>query len=190
MDRVTDILKRNGLRGDIPYMTPEQQEYYMNRGTQIHAACCMVDRGTLIWEKLDPRIVGHVRAYEKFLHDAQPELLASELEVVSKKYDYMGHLDRVFRIGKGKVVCDLKTGTVDLATRLQTIAYRMAYTHPIATCNRMGLALHENGTYRAHWWIGPALDGVDRNGWLACLSGNEWELDKWKQIVGWKEKKG
>lgn len=186
MERVTDILKRNGLRGDIPYMTPEKQEYYMNRGTQIHAACCMVDAGTLDWDALDTRIVGHVRAYEKFLRDVQPELVASELAVSSKKHGYIGHLDRVFRIGKGKVVCDLKTSTVDLATRLQTLAYRLAYKQP--TCQRMGLALHDNGTYRAHWWIGHAIDNVDMNGWLACLSGNEWELEKWKQIVGWKEK--
>ena len=185
MRRVTDILRDAGLREDMAWMTPEQQDWYKNRGTQIHAATVMVDRGTLDWDALDGEIVGHVRGYEKFIKAVTPIVCAVEKEVICVKHDYLGHLDRVYRIGGVPVVCDIKTTTCDLTTRLQTMAYKMAARQG---GRRMGLALHSDGTFRAYWYIEPWADAVDTEGWLAAVNGDTAGIAKWKERVGWKDK--
>lgn len=187
MRRVTEILSDCGLRGDIPFVTAESQEFYFQRGTLIHKACCMVDSGTLDWDSLDPQIAGHVKAYAKFIDDVRPEVCESELKVSCKRLNYMGHLDRVFRICGVYVLCDLKTSSVDLATRLQTMAYRLAWNK--RRCARMGLALHANGTYKATYWRQAVDDTIDQAGWEhGCVPKNERQIAIWKARVGWKEK--
>ena len=186
MQRVTDILRDAGLRGDMPWMSEEDKQFYMDRGTQIHAATVMLDKGSLDWGSLDERIVQYVQAYAKFKALVNPIVLHSELEVVSRKHDYLGHLDRVFRIGRAAVVCDIKTSECDLATRLQTKAYAMAW-RPYGTCKRAGLALHKDSTFRLTWYTEPWAEDVDKAGWLAVLDGNGEEVERWKRKVGYAE---
>ena len=187
MQRVTELLQRAGLRGDMPWVSEADMEWYFQRGTMIHKATVLVDTGTLDWDALDTRIVGHVRAYQRFIDEVRPLVCESEQEVVSKKWDYIGHLDRVYRIAGRPVVCDIKTSAVDLPTRLQTMAYMLA-RHGGKRLARMGLALHSDGTYKATWWRSSIDYGIDMNGWvLGVLPNNPLEIRYWKRRVGMKE---
>ena len=187
MQRVTELLQRAGLRGDMPWLTEEQKKWYMRRGSMVHKATVFVDNKTLDWDALDTRIVGHVRAYQRFIDEVRPVVCESEQEVVSKTWDYIGHLDRVYRIAKQVVVCDIKTSTVDLPTRLQTMAYMLA-RRGSKKLARMGLALHADGTYKATWWRSHEEIATDMAGWvLGVLPNDPQEIRWWKQKVGMKE---
>jgi hypothetical protein len=172
----------------MPWLSPEDREWYYNRGTMIHKATVLVDSGTLEWSALDQNILGHVKAYQKFCDEVRPVVCETELEVISKQHGYFGHLDRVYRIGGVPVVCDIKTSKVDLPTRLQTLAYMLAYGKRRGKMlARMGLALHDDGTYKATWWRSAEELTVDMAGWiLGVLPNDQQEINYWKMKVGMK----
>lgn len=188
MRRVTELLQQAGLRGDMPWFTPEQRQYYLDRGTWVHKATILVDQRKFDWEAPEnAAFLGYALAYSAFLKAFCPVVLEYEQEVESSQYDYVGHLDRVYRIvGKKVVLCDIKTTEVDLATRLQTCAYQLARTGKFIS--RIGLALHGDGTFKTTWWDRVADWDVDREGWLTgVLPNNQEAVGKWKQRVGWTE---
>jgi hypothetical protein len=95
-----------------------------------------------------------------------------EQKVESKRHNYRGKLDRVFRgtrIWKGLILMDIKTSKADTATRLQTAAYRLAWREmnrqrPI---RRGSVELHKDGKYKCALYD---QDDYDEAGWLACLT--------------------
>ena len=101
--RVTDVLRAAGLRDGMRFKSDAERKWYFARGTAIHHATVLVDRGTLDWSTLDERIVPFVRAYEKFITTVRPVVLLTEHEVCGA--GVVGHLDRVYKIGNAKYLC-------------------------------------------------------------------------------------
>jgi hypothetical protein len=122
----------------------------------------------LDWTALDERIVPYCRAYEKFRSELHPEVLKSEHEVHGQ--GWIGHLDRVFMLGGKRVLCDIKTNEVDEATAIQTAAYSKGVRGIVL---RMGLALKDNGEYKATWF---EKDARDTAGWGAALGVAQWKV--------------
>ena len=177
MKHVTDILAECGFYQGFDRVPKKKRRFYMNRGKQIHVATAMLDRDELDWDSLDPRIVSHIEAYVRFRQETQAKPLEIELAVQNDDLGYCGTLDRIYDKSAlwptGRLLVDIKTTEADEYTRLQTMAYAMAYGKPI---KRGFVALRKDGTYRAGVYD---EDEVDKAGWMACL-----------QLVNWKERRG
>ena len=61
---VTSIIKDAGLMGWLP-----NDDYYLKRGTWVHEACALWDRGLLEESDLAPGLVGFVAAWKKYRAD-------------------------------------------------------------------------------------------------------------------------
>lgn len=179
MRHVTRILASCGLYKWAPGLSHEKREFYLHRGSMIHRATALYDEGLLDWYNLDKRIKPYVEAYKRFLAESGAKPLLIEQYVVNKKLGYCGTLDRIY--GKsalwptGRLLVDIKTTEATAVTRLQTMAYKLAYgaRRPIA---RGFVALRKDGTYKAGIYTEGA---VDKAAWMACL-----------QLVNWRERTG
>ena len=171
--RVTEVLRLANIR---PPLSVKDAEWYLNRGTQIHAATVLIDKGQLDWEKTHPDLLPYCRAYAKFLDVVRPKVIATEQEVIGN--GYVGHLDRVYQIGRKRYVCDIKTNAPDIATRIQTMAYLQAWK---GKAGRMAVGLFDTETYQVEWYR-EEDDAPD----LACWQG-AWKVAQWKIRNGVKE---
>jgi hypothetical protein len=158
LPHVTDILKAAGLI-DSTWFNPLARD----RGTALHLATALVDDRDLDRSSLDPSIVGCVEAYEKFLSEMAPTILATEEAVEHLAFRYCGTLDRrvilttapdFHRAG----VLDLKRGGPAPWHPVQLSAYANCLTGPQVKWN---LYLSETGRYRlvehpatdGAWWV-------------------------------------
>lgn len=173
MIHVTQVLSNCGIRGDWPkHFSKEDQEFYLRRGSMIHLATDLYDKDKLDWATLDERIVPYIEAWKKFRLEMGGKVLASELPVKNKKYNYQGKLDRIISkcalYPTGLLLIDIKTTAIDIATRLQTMAYMMAQNRK---AKRGAVALQSDGNYKVQIFEDDASDKV---GWIACLQLNNW----------------
>ena len=92
-----------------PFIAP----WYLTRGKMVHDATALIDRGTLDWQDLDPRLAPFCQAYQIFRDSTRPIILASELIVVAADYSHGGRLDRVYQFPDRErpVVADIKVGS-------------------------------------------------------------------------------
>ena len=179
--RVTQVLSAVGFRQWPDCISQADREYYLNRGTQIHHACELYDRGTLDMSSVDERIAGFLMGWVKFRNQIGGKILAIEMEVSNKSLGYKGRLDRIIgpsAICKQPVVADIKTNEADVYTRLQLAGYRLALRRK--NVKRMSVSLFENGTYKAEVYDD---DKKDEQTWTFCVGVASW-LQKHKQIKG------
>lgn len=127
LPRVTEILVRVGL-ATYPSHRPDQA-WYMSRGQALHLAIELDATGELDEDDLHPEIAGAFSAYRKFCGNTQHVAWHSELEIVSERLGYQGHLDRVGLVGGVPTIIDWKiAATVDERTvTLQLAGYDLLY---------------------------------------------------------------
>lgn len=171
---VTAILSECGLREWPAGVPVEQREFYLQRGSAIHKATALLDKGTLDWSKLDDRILPYVRAYERFRKEMGGTVIATELQIENKALGYVGTLDVIIKgcalYPSGNVLFDKKTTQADVFTRLQTTGYVLGQKKKL---KRGFIALRSDGTYRAGIYDNDASDKV---AWIACV-----KLANWKE---------
>lgn len=174
MIHVTDILAECGFYQGFERVPEHLREFYLQRGKMVHAATALFDRGYLDWDSLDDRILPYVEAYRCFLLEKRAVPLEIELAVQNDEPGYCGTLDRIYDKSAlwstGELAVDIKTTEAAPVTRLQTMAYALAYGKPI---KRGFVALKKDGTYDADVYD---TDEADKAAWLACL-----------QVVNWKK---
>jgi len=98
-----------------------------NKGTRVHGLAEKLVHGEDI--EVPPELSGHVNAYLDFLEQLDPEPVAVEGVVISRKYRYMGTFDLLAHIdGLGLALLDIKTSRTGIfpETALQIAAYRYA----------------------------------------------------------------
>lgn len=161
---VTSILKSAGLI-DLEWAT----QWHLDKGQAIHKAMELYVLGRLDWTTVDPRILGYVRAGEKFLKDAECELSKAEpeVEVCSRRYGYAGKVDLVAELFGRRMLCDYKSGGLG-AVGLQTAGYEMAYRECMGgkpLLGRIALQLKSDGKYK----MKQLTDFQDYISWLECL---------------------
>ena len=173
LPRVTNVLSR---LTDWDAIDPYALEFARQRGTAVHAACDLADRGVLEWESVDPRILGYVMAWDRFRDSGGFTVLHSELTVASRKIHlYGGTLDRILLRDGTYFLVDIKTGAPTRATGPQLAAYEHSdevrgIAHPLK---------------RVAVWLRPALDPpytmisytdrADFEVFSACLTLHQWE---------------
>jgi hypothetical protein len=157
MDRVTEIIGGAGLGPDFSMVKSEVLEWARARGTALHAAIHYFHKGTLDEATIHEEWLGLFHAYLRFLAESGHEPVHSEIEVEHPTWKYVGHPDRIGRIGgfPGLAIIDWKaTSAFDPDyVRLQTAGYRLAWNamHPEAQVHKcFGLHLRKDATYRFH----------------------------------------
>ena len=145
LDGVTEILERSGI-ADYRF----SNEDAMTRGTYVHTATVLIDRGTLDWSALDDTLRPYCHAYQRFIEDKRPKILLSEKPMYHPQYLYAGTPDRVMEMDGAIILPDLKSGAPNRATAVQVSAYRelVKVSEGIDCRKCFSLHLRDDGTYR------------------------------------------
>ena len=145
---VTGILKDAGLLNYHGSST-----YHMDRGSMVHKATEMIDRGTLDWSSLDPVLMPYCEAYAKFCSSVNMDtLLLSEKPMYHPQHLYAGTPDRIVKMNGFTSLIDIKSGATHPATTLQVGGYWDLVTAQedlvIHISKAFVLYLRDDGTYR------------------------------------------
>jgi len=159
---VGKILESVGV-SDFSFIPTADRERYFTRGKYVHLAMELLLRGGLNWDTVDERILGYVKAGEKFLLDTGFKAICIEKPLYHPIWDYCGTSDTVGIMAGREVVVDWKSGQVTAGVKWQTAAYAELYNvNGIASpVERYGVELKENGKYRmSECWM-DTKDWVD-----------------------------
>jgi hypothetical protein len=119
---VTQVLS---ILSDFSMVDPAVLEAAADRGTKVHAAIDLDNRGELEEEALDPELAPYVTQWRRFLAESGFTVTASELRLYHKSLHYAGTCDTL--IGhRSSWVLDVKTGAVPRYVGAQLAAYQHA----------------------------------------------------------------
>lgn len=126
-------------------------KFHADRGTAVHKACELLDKGILDESSLDPEIEGYVEAYKKFLKEYEPGWVEIEKRGFNKQLFYAGTLDRAgFLTDSGAAVLDIKTGQKAKWHAIQLALYAMLLVeNQTPNTNLYGLYLKRDGSFKA-----------------------------------------
>lgn len=122
----------------------EASEYYMQRGSVIHAFAAMIARKQEFFD-CDVRIAGHIAAIRKFFTEFQPVILPYGIETAlfSDQYRFAGTPDLLMYLGKTKVILDYKSSFSGLEP-IQLGGYSIL----TGITDGLAVELHDDGTYK------------------------------------------
>ena len=142
---VTGILRDAGL---LNYHG--SSDYHMERGTFVHRATEMIDKGTLDWDSLDDTLRPYCEAYQKFIDDVKPKIILSEKPMYHPQFMYAGTLDRMVKMNGLTSLIDIKSGSPHPATALQISAYAelIGINENVYVSKASVLYLRDDGMYR------------------------------------------
>lgn len=171
MHRVTSVIA--AIDEGYRYVNDDTMEYARQRGTAVHRACELHDRGTLDEQSLDPVIVPYLNAYKSFLQQTgfRPELIEEQFE--HPALVYRGTLDRAGKLGFRRTLVDIKVvAAIQVASRVQLSAYaELCNRHRILIDERRILQLKPNGSYTL---TDPYACGDDFRVFVALLTIKNW----------------
>lgn len=159
---VTGIIRACGLMNSFGW-----NDYARDRGTAVHLAIQLFERGTLDTETLDPVIVPYLNGWHGFKCDTGYECEASEQIIFNPTYRYAGTLDQIGFIGRKTCVLDIKTGAAQPWWALQTAAYNAVAGRQ----ERYSLELRADCT----WKLLQHTEKNDLRIFLACLTVSGWK---------------
>jgi hypothetical protein len=119
---VTEMLSVLGFR-TTPFI---DMAYAFARGTAIHRACELDDRGTLDEASVDAAVLPFLRGFRKFkLDTGSTRIIHAEVRVSHPTYgfSFTGQFDSLRWFQGRRALADFKTNTVDPATVLQLALY-------------------------------------------------------------------
>lgn len=145
---VTTVLADVGIV-NYSMLSDAERDFYLTRGTAIHAATQFDDEETLDESTLDPQIAPYLEAWRKFRRDTGFIPTRIEGPVYHSVYHYAGTPDRVGSIISNctsEIVVDIKSGVVCPWVKYQLAAYCAALDpkHP-GRFRRIGVQLQETG---------------------------------------------
>ncbi|HEY4037789.1 MAG TPA: hypothetical protein VGM15_03125 [Burkholderiaceae bacterium] len=154
-------------------------EYARERGSAVHRACELDDRGILDPRSVDPIVRPYLEAWRAFRHYSGFHAEEIEQPRYSERMGFAGTPDRVGRLTRlrdePRAVLDIKTSaTVGPVHGLQTAGYRWLIDEDgLKTIGllRYVVQLLANGTYRLH----QQQDPLDYSAFLAQLTVGEWQ---------------
>jgi len=162
---VTEVMDSVGL-GFSGWMPPARREWALARGAALHAAIALDAEGALDDASVHPEIAGQLDAYRKWVAATQHVVLASEIELVHSRWQYVGHPDRVGLVGGKVTLIDWKHSVDRDYCALQMGGYaplvREAFPDtPVE--QYVALSLSPDGNYSTHVIV------PDEQTFLACL---------------------
>jgi hypothetical protein len=124
-------------------------EQSRNKGTLIHEAIAMLAEGDLDWESVDKKILGKVRAADRFFCETKSKALVIERPMFHGGLWVATTPDLVLETPRGLAVVDNKSGAELPWHPIQTAIQKMVAEDFLRMVipYRMSLYLKENGTY-------------------------------------------
>jgi hypothetical protein len=123
-DSVTKILAYVGLSRNYDGIS----SFYAQRGTAVHKAVELVDKGTLDDATLDPRIAPYVRGYRKFVRESGYKPDSWEVPLYHDGLGFAGTIDKVGTLSGRFGILDIKTSrSLDPAVEPQLCAYTVLW---------------------------------------------------------------
>ncbi len=159
------------VTGIIEIINPEAKKWYTEesrqRGTAVHRACELYDKGSLDFDKLHPVIKPYVRGYITFCQKFEPEWEEVEKRFISE-LGFAGTYDRLGKLkGAGKVLADIKTGENALAG-LQLAGYKIGNMETL-DAKRAVILLNKDGGFKLTL-LPPSEEQEDIKVFLSCLN--------------------
>jgi hypothetical protein len=171
----------------FPVDTSRFTQFHRDRGTAMHKATELLDRGVLNEASVDSVISGRLAAYRHFLRDTGALISAIEEEVVSDAHGYAGRLDRrmllpewcrlglrggvrpriaeardAFSLNTEESVVDIKGPFCAPGEAIQLAGYAGTFDRPLV---RYALHLHDDESYI----LEPHEGRRDWRVFLSCL---------------------
>lgn len=162
---VTGILKGENFIDDGFYTEDARV-----RGTYVHLACHLYDKGTLDQDGLDPSLRPYLDAYIKFKSETGFQAIRSEIPHYHPQYLYAGTPDKIGTMAGSDTLIDLKSGAIEPWCALQLAGYEMFFDRPM---KRFGVQLTNEGKYK----MTRFTDRTDRNIFLSALACRNWKLN-------------
>lgn len=143
-----------------------------DRGTDVHLACELDDKGILDETSVADYVLPYLEAWRRFMREQQPTWSYIEEPMYHRLMDYAGTPDRVGFIGELFVVADIKTVVqVHPVYGLQGEGYaNLVEALEGVRPTRMLVQLKNDGTYVVHEYINP----FDRIAFQSMLNIRNW----------------
>ncbi len=126
---VSEIMKDCGLTNypDTPEVAAAAE-----RGTNVHLACQYYDDNTLDEDTVLDEYIPYLNQWKKFRTENPGVIVASEIKLYSKIWNFAGTIDRVIGLAGKFYLRDIKTGSETPAIAVQLAAYEILWneTHP------------------------------------------------------------
>lgn len=147
MESVTEVLGKSGI-SDYSFSSGEA----MLRGSYVHMATEMIDRGTLDWDILDETLLPYCEAYKLFISEKRPSVVISEKPMYHPVHLFGGTPDRVVILDGVLSLIDYKSGAPNRGTKYQVAAYRelVKVNENVSCAKCYALHLRNDGKYRLH----------------------------------------
>jgi len=157
---VTGIIRACGLMDSTGW-----SDYARDRGTAVHKAIELYERGTLDSRSLSPVVVPYLDNWIAFKNQTGYRCIETEKRVYHKLYRYAGTLDQIGEMQGRSCVLDIKTGAYQRWWALQTASY-----NGVVKCqDRYSLELRGDG-----WKLHKHENKNDWRVFQACLTVAGW----------------
>lgn len=138
-----------------------------HRGTMVHEACELWDRGCLDESTLDERLVPYLDGWKAFCADHLVAWIPEYMETPMFHHDmlYGGTPDRVGMIGDHLTIIDIKiTAKISPVAGIQLAGYNLLLQHVAkSNADRLGVVrLKKDGTYEKVWFNDAAHESAFR----------------------------
>jgi len=150
---VTQLLDKLHSFAGVPHDVLEAAK---ERGTAVHVACELDDKGDLDEESVHPLVDGYLAGWRRFKAEMKPQILAIEDRGFNRLFRYAGTRDRRLLINGQPWTIDIKTSAAAHPCWGLQLA---AYTRLFDGCfeDRRGtVQLRPDGTYSLLSWTDPA----------------------------------
>lgn len=167
---VTSVLKEVGLI-DEQWWTSEAR----TRGTIVHRACELLNKGTLNWRSLDPRFVPYVAAYKRFKEESGFKVIYNEQPIFSPTFFVATILDNWGDFPDEKnVLLEIKTGEEQPWWKIQLGGQDFILGKK---SNRRSLRLYPTGKYKLS---NPYRDQGEISLFVSCATLAHWKRNNMK----------
>lgn len=171
---VTETIQANF--GNRPYW----DEWKAGKGKAVHLAIHYLVQGRLNWDTVDEQIRGRVEAFQKFLNQTRLEVIESELQMFSNRYQFGGTMDLLLSNGS-LIVADIKSH-IEPTLEIQLGAYSLLYEENFKKKIKkaVGIQLKDNGSFDLKWY--KDITRIQRI-FLACLTVANWNKINYPQPI-------
>ena len=167
---VTQIIRNGGLMPTGNWLT----DWTRDRGTFVHEATHLLDKGLLDAENLDPELGPYVRAWEKFKETSGCEIVKSEARFFDTR-GFAGTADRVARWEDDYFLLDIKTGAFAPWHKIQLAAYGSQMVPLCRKSYNLAVYLQPDGEFK----LGERrTNSLSSQGWAVFASALN--LHNWK----------
>jgi hypothetical protein len=168
-----------GTTGIINAIAPQREvgDWYLNRGSAVHAAVALALRDDLDPDSVDERIAGRVQSVLAFLRAEGLMQLACEMPLASRRYQFAGTVDYLGTRAKdcARVLCDWK-GSLSPQVEVQMGAYSLLLAESsLKGCDTaVAVETHDDGSFKCRWFTKAELKRAQQT-FLAFLTAANWK---------------